>query len=113
MDLTTKPTPTASVGCIRVKNGSSLEINDADLRVGVERADGSNHQVVPSANGEDGGCLRHSVTFQNRNADEVEKFVHVGLQGTTAGYSAPEFATHNGAEFFKNQAIQKESRQDG
>ena len=81
--------------------------------MGVERADGSNHQVVPSANGEDGGCLGHSVTFQNRDADEVEKFVHMGLQGATAGYSSAKFAPHNSAEFFENQAIQKESRQDG
>ena len=113
MDLPTKSSPEDSVGGIRVKNGSSLEIDDADLRVGVERADGSNHQVVPSANGEDGGCLRHSVTFQNRDADEVEKFVHMGLQGTTAGYASAKFAPHNSAEFFENQAIQKESRQDG
>src|SRR5262249_42011481 len=69
---------------IGVEDFSGVEVDDADFGFGVGWANGADDKVIPSTDGENGSGFGHSISFKYRNADEVKKFINVGLQGTAA-----------------------------
>ena len=113
MDFPAKPTASQWTSGIRIKNRACAKIDDPNVGVREKRTNGSDYEIAPSPHGQHGRGFRHAVTFEHRDANEVEKLIHMRLKRTASGNGSAKFTADNRAEFFKNEAIEKLRRDNG
>ena len=81
---------------IRIKDPATIKIDNANLRLRVKGSNRANDEVFPGSNSEDWRGFGQPVALEDRDADEVEEFVHMRLQGSAAGNCAPEIPASDG-----------------
>ena len=76
-----------------------------------ERPDRADDQLAPCPDGEDGRGFGHSVAFEHRDADVIEKLVDVRRKRAAAGDRAAKLSANHVAQFLEHERIENAVRQ--